>query len=349
MTTDSISPATLADVARLAGVSKMTASNVINGKPGMSEATRQRVLGAIQQSGYVVNPAARVLAGRRMNLIGVMAPMYNSPYVTELMQGASAAAEDAGMTLAVLTTSGNEALERERGALLRTLADGVLLILPTDDEPQVFRGVVPVVMAGGMGTYGVQSDNRHGGHLAARHLLELGHRRIAHIRGATVTALNREEAAAREQGFLEVLGEAGVSVPAEYLRDGDFSESGGQAAAEALLRLPEPPTAIFAANDSTAFGVLRAAERLGVRVPGDLSLVGFDDVTSSALTTPALTTVRQPLQEMGAAAVRMLLALTRGEPPAEPHLLFPTTLVVRDSTAPPGAATRLPRRARGPT
>ena len=133
--TSSNAPTTLADVARLAGVSKMTASNVINGKPGMSEATRQRVLGAIERSGYVVNPAARVLAGRRMNLIGVLTPKYNWPYVTELIQGASAAAEDAGMTLAVLTTSGNAALERERGALLRTLADGVLLIVP-GDEPQ---------------------------------------------------------------------------------------------------------------------------------------------------------------------------------------------------------------------
>lgn len=335
--TECVCPTTLADVARLAGVSKMTASNVINGKPGMSEATRQRVLGAVERSGYVGNPAARVLAGRSMNLIGVMAPVYNSPYVTELIHGASAAAEDAGTSLAMFTTSGNGALERERAALLRTMADGVLLILPSTDEPPVFRGVVPVVTAGGVGEYTVQGDNAHGGRLAARHLLELGHRRIAHIRGATHIAINRQEALAREAGFLEAMAEAGVSVPPEYLVDGNFDEQAGEAAAETLLRLPTPPTAIFAANDGTAFGVLRAAERLGVRVPGDLSLVGFDDVTSSALTSPALTTIRQPLQEMGAAAVRMLLTLGRGMTPPEVHPLFPTSLIVRRSTAPPGA------------
>jgi LacI family transcriptional regulator len=329
-------PVTLADVARLAGVSKMTVSNVLNEKPGMTTTTRQRVLAAIAQSGYVVNTAARMLGGKRMNLIGVIAPRYSVPYVTELIQGASLAAEQAGMNVAVFTTSENASLERDRVALLRTMADGVLLILPSPGTHLLFGPAVPVVMAGAAGPCSVQCDNEQGGRLAAQHLLSLGHRRVAHIRGAQVGEAHALEMQAREHGFRSVLQEAGVPLPGEYLLDGNSEEVGGERAAELLLALPRPPTAIFAANDSTAFGALRVAERLGVRVPRDLSVVGFDDVTSSALTTPALTTIQQPLQEMGAAAVQMLLDLGAGRRLPSPHLTFATTLIVRNSAAPPG-------------
>ncbi|WP_216326941.1 LacI family DNA-binding transcriptional regulator [Deinococcus aestuarii] len=332
-------PATLADVARLAGVSKMTASNVINGKPGMSEATRQRVLRAVEQTGYVANPAARRLAGRRSNLIGVLAPRYGVPYVTELLHGALGAAEDAGMNLAVFTTSGRVSLERERAALLRTLADGVLLILPSGDEHQMFEGAVPVVTAGSLSPYSVRGDNAHGGLLVARHLLALGHRRVAYIRGPETSRVHREESRARERGLRDGLREGGVDLSPPYVAAGDFTEAGGERAAHELLRLPEPPTAIFAANDSAALGVLRAAEGCGVRVPGELSVVGYDDVGAAARGRPPLTTVRQPLPEMGGAAVRMLLDLVRGVSPAPPPL-FPTTLIVRDSTGPPPSPSR---------
>ncbi len=333
-------PKTLADVARLAGVSKMTASNVINGKPGMTEATRQRVLLAIEQTGYVANPAARVLAGRRTNLIGVIAPRYGVPYVTDLLQGAMAAAEDVGMNLGVFTTSGNLALERERAALLRGLADGVLLVLPSGDQRRMFGNVLPVVTAGALSPYSVRGDNVLGGRLAARHLLALGHARVAYVRGPQTPGIQREESAARERGFLKELLGAGVRVPPEYLPGGDFTEAGGEVAAWALLRLPEPPTAIFAANDSTAFGVLCVAERLGLRVPQDLSVVGYDDVGAAAHARPPLTTVRQPLPEMGRAAVRLLLDLVRADPvrgpaPPQPPPLFATALMVRHSTGPP--------------
>ncbi|GGR07122.1 LacI family DNA-binding transcriptional regulator [Deinococcus ruber] len=330
-------PVTLADVARLAGVSKMTVSNVLNERPGMSPDTRRRVQAAIEESGYVVNTAARMLTGRRMNLIGVIAPRYSVPYVTELIQGASAAAEAAGMSMAVFTTSQNAVLERERGALLRTLADGVLLIMPTAGSGQMFENVVPVVTTGAEGAYSVQGDNEQGGRLAAQHLLSLGHRRIAHIRGADAPADHAGEMRARERGFLEVLHAAGIDVPAAYLPGSNSQEDGGEQAARALLSLPEPPSAIFAANDVAAFGTLRMAAALGLRVPHDLSVLGFDDVTASALTTPALTTIRQPLQSMGAAAVQMLLELGSGSVPAVAHRIFETTLIVRQSTAPPSS------------
>ena len=328
-------PVTLADVARLAGVSKMTVSNVLNDRPGMSPETRQRVQAAIEQSGYVVNTAARVLTGRRMNLIGVIAPRYSVPYVTELIQGAGAAAEAAGMSLAVFTTSDNGALERDRAALLRTLADGVLLIMPSADAHRIFQNVVPVVSTGAAGDYSVLGDNEQGGRLAAQHLLSLGHRRVAHIRGATTPADHRSEMQARERGFLSALHGAGVDIPETYLQASNSQEDGGERAARVLLGLPQPPSAVFVANDVAAFGVLRAAQSLGLHVPRDLSVVGFDDVTASALTTPALTTVRQPLQDMGAAAVTMLLELASGSLPAVSKRIFDTSLIVRQSTAPP--------------
>ncbi|MFC4638405.1 LacI family DNA-binding transcriptional regulator [Deinococcus hohokamensis] len=323
---------TLADVARVAGVSKMTVSNVINNKPGMKEGTRARVQQAIERTGYVVNPAARALAGRRSNLIGVLTPRLNWPFVSEVLHGASLTAEAAGLNLAIFTTASSPALEREQATLLRTLADGVLLVIPSADEHPIFGETVPVVTLGATGQRTVQVDNYAGAALATRHLLELGHRRVAHVRGKH-TALR--DATEREAGFCASLHAAGVPVRPAYLMDGEFSEEGGERAARHLLSLPEPPTAIFAANDRSAIGVLRAAAALGRRVPHDLSVVGFDDIHAASVTDPPLTTIRQPLVQMGQRAAEVLIDLIRGAPPQNDHVVFPATLVVRQSTAPP--------------
>jgi LacI family transcriptional regulator len=338
---------TLADVAIVAGVSKMTVSNVINGKNGMSEQTRQRVLRAIAQSGYVANSAARVLAGRSMNLLGVILPQFNSLYLNEILLGASIAAEKNGFDLAVFTTSSNIKRERERATLLRSLADGVLLLMPVAIEHQIFMNSIPVVTINADGPYTIQADNKHGGQLAAKHLLELGHTRIAHIHFPTHTInpkedtvyIPREDALERQQGFLETLRMAGIDTPSEYLVDCNsvnfWVETSAQEAALQLLSLSDPPTAIFAASDEMAIGVLQAAQIMGLRVPEDLSVIGFDDAPRSANTNPPLTTVRQPLREMGAAAAQLLSKLARGETPNEPHPCFATELIVRDSTTTP--------------
>nr|WP_246363307.1 LacI family DNA-binding transcriptional regulator [Deinococcus budaensis] len=323
----------MADVARVAGVSKMTVSNVINNKAAMSGETRQRVRRAIEETGYVVNPAARVLAGGRMNIIGVIVPRLNWPYVTEIIQSASAAAEAAGFDLAIFTTADDARIGRERAQLLRTLADGVLLVIPSAGEHQVFQNAVPVVTLGGPGPYTVETDNQAGGRLAAQHLIDLGHRRIAHVRGL-ISDL-RGDAGQRLQGFHDALRGAGLAVPAAYLQDGAFTEEGGEQAAERLLRLSTPPSAIFAANDRSAIGVLKAAARLGVRVPHDLSVVGFDDIHAATLTDPPLTTVRQPLERMGEAAAQMLIGLMRQTAPPDPHVHFPASLIVRGTTGSP--------------
>lgn len=331
---NSLISVTLADVARAAGVSKMTVSNVINNKPGMTEETRRRVQGAVEATGYAVNPAARALSGGRSNLIGVITPRLNWSFVAEILHGASVTAEAAGLNLAIFTTASNAALERERATLLRTLADGVLLVIPSSDEREVFGDAVPVVTLGAQGPRTVQVDNHTGAGLAARHLIGLGHRRVAHIRGQHN---HLRDASEREDGFRAALGEAGLELPPAYFQGGDFSEEGGERAARLLLTLPEPPTAIFAANDHSAIGAMRAAQALGLRVPGDLSVIGFDDIHAAAFTDPPLTTIRQPLEQMGATAVRLLIDLIRGAEPDELHVRFPATLAPRRSTAPPTA------------
>ncbi len=336
-------PATLTDVARMAGVSKMTVSNVINNKPGMTEDTRQRVLRAIEESGYVANSVARVLAGHSMNLIGVIIPQFGSQYLTEIVHGISTAVEAAGFDLAIFTTSNNIKREHERAKLLRSLADGVLLVMPVADEHQIFVGAVPVATINADGPYTVQADNTTGGRLAAQHLLKLGHRRIANVRFPSgrvtpkkdVLFITREDVLERQEGFLQTLHGAGISVPAEYLTEGDYADFQAEDAGRKLFALPEPPTAIFASSDDLAIGVLRAAQSVGLRVPEDVSIIGFDDTPQTVSSRPALTTVRQPLREMGAAAAKIVCDLARGETPAEPHPCFPTTLIVRDSTAPP--------------
>lgn len=336
--TATLAAVTLADVARMAGVSKMTVSNVINNKPGVSEPTRRRVQRAVEQSGYLANPAARLLAGRRMNLIGVLAPRFGWPYVNEVVNGASGAAEQAGLNLAIFTTSEHPGVERERAALLRGLADGVLMVLPglgagdADTDPGLLLRGVPVVVVDAQGPHNVRADNAAGARQAVRHLLELGHRRIGHVLGPCQSRADAEE---RRAGFLAALAGAGLKAPPEYLQPGDYTEAGGERAGHALLSLPAPPSAIFAANDASALGVLRAAAALGLRVPRDLSVIGFDDVPLAAHTRPGLTTIRQPLHQMGAAGVRLLIELARGTAPPELHLRFPTELVRRDSTGPP--------------
>jgi LacI family transcriptional regulator len=343
---------TLSDVASIAGVSKMTVSNVINGKNGMSEETRQRVLKAIAQCGYVANSAARVLAGRSMNLLGVILPQFDSLYLNEILLGASVAAEKNGFDLAVFTTSSNVKRERERATLLRSLADGVLLLMPVADEHQIFMNSIPVVSINADGPYTIQADNRHGGRLAARHLLELGHTRIAHIHFPNQVVNSKEDTVyvpradtmERQDGFLETLQMAGINASSEYLVEcsttSHWVEGAARDAALKLLNLDLPPTAIFAASDEMAIGVLQAAQIMGLRVPEDLSIIGFDDAPRSANTSPPLTTVRQPLREMGAAAAQLLSNLARGEIPTEPHPCFPTSLVVRSSTGLPNKQSR---------
>jgi LacI family transcriptional regulator len=325
---------TIIDVARLAGVSVSTVSKVINDRYGVAPETYDKVMDIVSDLGYESSLVASSLRRNSTNVIGILVPEFE-PFSTELLKGISSAVEGTGYEL--LAYSGN--LEHnqvgwERRSLSRlagTLIDGAVIVAPT---ASVTDATIPVVAVdphtGKTGPSTVEADNVGGARAATQHLIELGHRRIAHIRGRT----DLVSAQLRERGYREALEAAGLPFDPELVRVGGYRAAETTDAARELLTRSERPTAVFAANDLSAIRVLEIARDLGLRVPQDLSVVGFDNVPEAANAVPALTTVAQPLHQMGAEAVRLLLGLLAGVT-SEEHLLLPATLVVRASTAPP--------------
>ncbi len=325
---------TIIDVARVAGVSVSTVSKVINDRYGVAPETYDKVMDVVSQLGYESSLVASSLRRRSTNVIGILVPEFE-PFSTELLKGISSAVEGTGYEL--LAYSGN--LEHnqvgwERRSLSRlagTLIDGAVIVAPT---ATVTDATIPVVAVdphtGKTGPSTVEADNVGGARVATQHLIELGHRRIAHVRGRT----DLVSAQLRERGYRQALEAAGLPFDPELVRVGGYRAAETTDAARELLALPDPPTAIFSANDLSALRVLEIAAEFGLRVPQDLSVVGFDNVPESANAEPPLTTVAQPLHQMGAEAVRLLLGLLSGVD-SEEHLLLPATLVVRASSAPP--------------
>jgi LacI family transcriptional regulator len=325
---------TIIDVARLAGVSVSTVSKVINDRYGVAPETYDKVMDIVSDLGYESSLVASSLRRNSTNVIGILVPEFE-PFSTELLKGISSAVEGTGYEL--LAYSGN--LEHnqvgwERRSLSRlagTLIDGAVIVAPT---ASVTDATIPVVAVdphtGKTGPSTVEADNVGGARAATQHLIELGHRRIAHIRGRT----DLVSAQLREQGYREALVAAGIPFDPELVRVGGYRAAETTDAARELLSRSDRPTAVFAANDLSAIRVLEIARDLGLRVPEDLSVVGFDNVPEAANAVPALTTVAQPLHQMGAEAVRLLLGLLAGGT-TEDHLLLPASLVVRASTSPP--------------
>ena len=324
---------TIADVARAAGVSIPTVSKVVNNRDGVAPATMLRVQEVVERLGYETSLVARSLRSSRTNVIGILVPEFE-PFSTELLRGVSAATTGTGYEL--LAYAGLEAgtgqpgwERRSLSRLSGTLIDGAIVVTPS---AALSGASIPVVAidphTGPEGHATVDTDNVAGARDAVDHLLELGHTRIAHVQGRSDLASSQ----LRETGYRDALAAAGIAVDERLVRAGDYQEERSAAVAHELLTLPDRPTAVFAANDSSAIGVLHAAASLGLRVPEDLSVVGFDDVPQASTTTPPLTTVAQPLAELGASAVAMLLAMLRGEPTSD-HVRLRSTLRVRSSTA----------------
>ena len=326
------------DVARAAGVSVATVSKVVNGRYGVSSATMAKVTGVIDELGYVASLGARSLRSHRTNVVGVLVAEFE-PFSTELLKGVSDAIGETGYELLAFSGGhGGGETGWERRSLSRlggTLVDGAIIVTPTVvDAP----GTIPVVAVdphtGQCALPTVDVDNAAGAVLATEHLLALGHRRIGYLGGRP----DLESARLRESGFRQAMAAAGVPVDEDLMDVGGYRAETATAPARALLERPDRPTAIFAANDISALATICVADSLGLRVPEDLSVVGFDNVPESALSEPPLTTVAQPLHEMGSIALRMLVALIDGpgDQPADVHL--PTEMVVRSSTAPPAPA-----------
>ena len=330
---------TIREIADRAGVSIATVSRVLNGREDVSPETRSVVQRVIQENGYTANRSARSLSGGRSGLIGVVVPLVYPAYFSGILAGAAEALSEQGMQI-VLSPTMNE-LEREVSLVDRIhgLTDGALFILPqesSDELASLLDGGYRFVVLDPLQPLeeripAVSAAQTSGADQAMRHLLQLGHRRIAQITGP----LGWVATEGRRRGYRAALASAGI-LPDPALEVEAIPEiEPGREAAETLLGLPDRPTAIFAFNDNIAIGAIKAARARGLRVPEDLSIVGFDDVEGATIVSPELTTVRQPLAEMGRTAVSLLNRLLEGQRFETLHVELATRLVVRASTAPP--------------
>ncbi|HEY0716598.1 MAG TPA: LacI family DNA-binding transcriptional regulator [Streptosporangiaceae bacterium] len=329
---------TIRRVAELAGVSIATVSRVVNGRADVSHQTREAVQQVIRELGY---PAGARPHATRTGQIGVMVPLIHPGCFAEILAGAAEALYEHDLRVILGPTRHSRAREM---SLLERLADGAadgaIIVLPEESsqefEALAGRGFPVVIVDPRTETTEavpvVSAAHSSGATQATRHLLELGHRRIAVIGGPPGWIATEE----RMRGYQAALAGASVLPDPGLVQYSDFRIEGGREAADRLLSLPHPPTAIFAFNDSMAAGVLQAASARGLRVPADVSVVGFDDTVEAAITAPALTTVRQPLAELGRTAVSLLLRLMENRRLEPLRIELATRLVIRDSTTAPG-------------
>lgn len=330
---------TLERVAALAGVSRSTASRVINGQGGVRPEVRRRVLDVVEMTGFVPHAAARSLAGHRSGILGLAIrntteQVFSDPYFAGFAQGVSRACNDHGQTLSLFLFQAGSEHDQLPARVLRTkLVDGLIVTATFSDDPllwQLTESEVPFVVVGEVSNPDIPSvdaDNEGGAGLAAEHLLAIGRRRIA-----TVTGPMRSAAAAtRRVAFERALAAAGHPIDPRLIVESDFTEAGAYNATKLLLL--QDPDAIFAFSDAMAVGVLRALHEAGRSVPGDVAVVGFDDLAPARTSTPPLTTIRQEVEQTGVHAVQLLLErIQTPEVPAR-RVELPTRLVVRASTS----------------
>lgn len=329
---------TIYDVARTAGVSTATVSRALNGTGQIAPATRASIAAAVEQLGYRPNTIARSLVTNSTRTIAFLLPDITNPFYAALASGIQRLALQREHTMLLCTTDGDPEQEEMYLNLLRSKqVDGALvdgLVLPSDRIAHFVADGFPIVCLDrdidSTAVPLVQVDNRRGARLAVEHLLELGHTRIAHVTGAK-TRIAEE----RLGGYRRALLDAGVEPDPALVAEGDFTERGGAAAARALLGSKAVFTAVFAANDLSAVGVLNALAAAGRRVPADVSVVGFDDLPLSGFTAPPLTTVHQPAEEIARRATELLLDLIAGRDVRREQVFFEPRLTVRDSTAQP--------------
>lgn len=324
---------TIRDIAERAGVSTATVSKVINRRYGVAADTFSRVMSVIEETGYQASLVAQSLRNHRTNVIGILVADVE-PFSAEVLKGAARAIRGSGYELVVYSAGGrpDEHAGWERRYLSRlsgTLIDGALVVTPTVVDVNYGAPVVAVdPHTGSSELPTVDADNLRGAALATEHLIGLGHRRIAMLTGRR----DLQSATLREKGFRDAMAAAGLTVDERLVVAGDYDEERSLPAARALLSLTERPTALFAANDVSATAAMDVAREMGLLVPEDLSIVGFDNIPESVLTEPPLTTVSQPIRQMGVVAIEMLIRLISGEIPEVTHVTLPTDLVVRGTT-----------------
>jgi len=334
---------TLADVAKSVNVTTMTASRALNGTDAVSAEVRQKVVAAAKDLGYSPNPLAKRLKGGRANLLGLAVGYLQSSAMAEIIGSVNAAVKQAGMEL-IIYVAGSELgapKQHEIKRVLGGLCDGIVLLLPMAPDgvlAEFESSSVPVVAVNYWRTETklpmVRGDNYVGSRSAVEYLIGLGHRRIAFISGSDYTGQSPE----RQRGYQDALKQAGIKPVKALMSRGDFTRSAGFESTKVLMAQSKPPTAIFAANDNMALGAMDALKELGLRIPEDVSVFGFDDEVAAKHSYPRLSTVRQPLSEIGEQAVQMILrriGSTSADELAKDTLIeLPSSLVVRDSCAP---------------
>ncbi|WDZ80205.1 LacI family DNA-binding transcriptional regulator (plasmid) [Ensifer adhaerens] len=330
------------DIAEKAGVSVATVSRALSGSSLVTDETRKRIHELARELNYRPNVSARNLRTRRSMSVLLVVRDVGNPFYLEILKGVEATAREAGYAVLMGNTENDPDREVEYFNMLRDgHADGMILMTGKLPPPQPGESAdlshLPVVVALEMIETAafphVQIDNVAAASAAVEHLISLGHRRIAHIAGPLpeVMAMHRRD------GYRAAMAVAGLSIPSGYEVRGDYLLESGEACAADLFALPEPPTAIFVANDEMAYGAIHALRRLGHDVPGDVSVVGFDDLYLSKAFYPPLTTVSQPRTEIGRTAMSLLLNIISGDDvvAGPPAVVLPTTLNIRGSTAPP--------------
>lgn len=335
--------ATLTEVAARAGVSKATASKVLNGRPGVAEETRRLVREAIAELGYVPTTGPRETPAPQS--IHVVFDTIRNMYAVHVLDGLISGARDLGVevvtsTLETESPMQNEPIGADRVKAIHAQGTAGLVVVTaqlTGEEMDACEQLgLPLVVIDPANPLdervtSLGATNWAGGVQATRHLLALGHTRIGFAGGPSQSLPARE----RLHGYREALESAGIEVDPALTGSGRFAAETGAALTETMLALDDPPTAVFAASDSIAVGVIRTARQRGLEVPGDLSVVGFDDTHNALWVEPPLTTVKQPLRQMGRVAARTVLDLAAGKVPDSHHVQLATSLVVRESTAPP--------------
>lgn len=330
---------TIMDVARISGVSSATVSRVLSGYEFVRESTRNRVMEAVEHLGYVANLQARSLAGGRSQIIGLLVPNLDNGYVGTITQGIDR--ELAHVNYDVMLYTSHRHPDKESlyvSAIANGLTEGLLLIAPL--VPASYLDVLreqnfPYVLIDQSdateNSSVVEATNWQGAYDATLYLRKLGHTRIAFIAGTPAV----RSAADRLQGYKAALADCDIPFREEWVIEGDYQQQTGYRATKTLLqRVEDPPTAIFASNDLSAFGAMDAARECGLRIPDDISIIGFDDIPQASFVYPKLTTVRQPLEQMGQVAVKMLLAQIEDQSSPPQRITLATQLIIRDSCGP---------------
>ncbi|MBB2751323.1 UNVERIFIED_ORG: LacI family transcriptional regulator [Rhizobium aethiopicum] len=330
------------DVAKLAGVSTGTVSRVLNDHPSVTKEVRARVEGIIRDLGYLPDPSARSMRSKVSRLIGIVIPDLTNPFFSELVQSAEQAAANHGYNIIVMTSLDHAAKEADRiKQLTSRKVDGIILVPSNDFHTLKLPKGLPIVVVDRLmpGYSGIAADHRAGVRLGVEHLLKLGHRRIGFISGPGHSVPAND----RLRGYLDAIEQAGEQADGSakmagppLIAEAAFDYESGRSAGNYLLARArnERPTAIFASSDQQAIGCMRAAHDLGIPVPAALSIVGFDGIPLASMTTPRLTTVKQPIQDVAAAAVAVLLN-KQTAPELDNPILFACEVLEGETTAPP--------------